>query len=134
MQTLTHVPRGGGEPVPEAAKSCTFTDREDESYRCKLRSGLTFADGTPVTAEDVKYSINRVIDIKSDSGPVGLLANIDTIETRGDNEVIFHLNTPDATFPYKLATPAHAASCRRASTRRGPRAGASRSTVPVRTR
>ncbi|MFF3358842.1 ABC transporter substrate-binding protein [Streptomyces sp. NPDC002917] len=106
VQTLTHVPRGGGEPVPEAARSCTFTDRENESYRCKLRSGLTFADGTPVTAEDVKYSISRVIGIKSDSGPVGLLANIDTIETSGDSEVIFHLKTPDATFPYKLATPA----------------------------
>ncbi|MFE7332562.1 ABC transporter substrate-binding protein [Streptomyces sp. NPDC057565] len=106
VQTLTHVPRGGGEPVPEAARSCTFTDRANESYRCKLRSGLEFADGTAVTAEDVKYSINRVIGIKSDSGPVGLLANIDTIETRGDSEVVFHLKTPDATFPYKLATPA----------------------------
>jgi peptide/nickel transport system substrate-binding protein len=106
VQTLTHVPRGGGQPVPEAARSCTFTDRGNESYRCRLRTGLTFADGTPITAEDVKYSINRVIDIKSDSGPVGLLANIDTIETSGDDEVIFHLKTPDATFPYKLATPA----------------------------
>ncbi|MFV5994039.1 ABC transporter substrate-binding protein [Streptomyces sp. NPDC056231] len=106
VQTLTHVPRGGGEPVPEAAESCTFTDRQNESYRCRLRSGLTFASGKPVTAEDVRYSINRVIRIDSDNGPVGLLANIDTIETRDDNEVIFHLKTPDATFPYKLATPA----------------------------
>ncbi|CAM5736631.1 hypothetical protein SMICM304S_08931 [Streptomyces microflavus] len=54
----------------------------------------------------MKFSIQRVIDINSDSGPVGLLANIDTIETKGDNQVVFHLNTPDATFPYKLATPA----------------------------
>ncbi|MGW9137466.1 ABC transporter substrate-binding protein [Streptomyces sp. NPDC055681] len=123
VQTLTHVPRGGGEPVPEAAKSCTFTDRENESYRCKLRSGLTFADGTPVTAEDVKYSINRVIDIKSDSGPVGLLANIDTIETHGDNEVIFHLNTPDATFPYKLATPAAGIVQKSKYPARSPRSG-----------
>ncbi|MFJ4843699.1 ABC transporter substrate-binding protein [Streptomyces sp. NPDC088746] len=105
VQTLTHIPRGGGEPVPEAAKSCTFTDTENESYRCTLRDGLTFADGTPVTPEDVKYSIQRVLDIKDESGPVGLLANIDTVETKGENEVIFHLKTPDATFPYKLATP-----------------------------
>ncbi|MYX12720.1 peptide-binding protein [Streptomyces sp. SID8374] len=106
VQTLTTVPNGGGEPVPEAAQSCTFTDTANESYRCTLRAGLKFADGTPVTAEDVKFSIQRVIDINSDSGPVGLLANIDTIETKGDNQVVFHLNTPDATFPYKLATPA----------------------------
>ncbi|MGC5346621.1 ABC transporter substrate-binding protein [Streptomyces sp. DT24] len=106
VQTLTHVPRGGGEPVPEAAESCLFTDTENESYRCKLRGGLKFSDGKPITADDVKYSIERVLDIKSDNGPVGLLANIDTMETKGEREIVFHLRTPDATFPYKLATPA----------------------------
>lgn len=105
VQTLTHVPRGGGQPVPEAAESCTFTDTANESYRCKLRAGLEFADGSAVTAEDVKYSIDRVIRIKSTNGPVALLNNIDTVETKGDREVVFHLRTSDATFPYKLATP-----------------------------
>ncbi|MFE2654707.1 ABC transporter substrate-binding protein, partial [Streptomyces sp. NPDC059346] len=47
-----------------------------------------------------------VIDIDADSGPVGLLSGIDMIETKGEDQVVFHLNTPDATFPYKLATPA----------------------------
>ncbi|MEV0786117.1 ABC transporter substrate-binding protein [Streptomyces sp. NPDC050423] len=105
VQTLMHVPRGGGQPVPEAAESCAFTDTKNESYRCKLRDGLEFADGSAVTAEDVKYSIDRVIRIKSINGPVALLDNIDTVETKGDREVVFHLRTSDATFPYKLATP-----------------------------
>ncbi|WP_406448511.1 ABC transporter substrate-binding protein [Streptomyces sp. NBC_00876] len=105
VQTLMSIPRGGGAPVPEAAESCTFTDRANESYRCRLRSGLEFADGGAVTAEDVKYSIDRVIRIKSTNGPVALLDNIDTVETKGEREVVFHLRTPDATFPYKLATP-----------------------------
>ncbi|MCX4821928.1 ABC transporter substrate-binding protein [Streptomyces sp. NBC_01142] len=105
VQTLMHSPRGGGEPVPDAAQSCTFTDNASESYRCKLRSGLKFADGTPVTAEDVKFSIERVLDIDADNGTAALLSNIDTIEANGD-EVVFHLSTPDATFPYKLSTPA----------------------------
>jgi peptide/nickel transport system substrate-binding protein len=104
VQTLLHVPRGGGEPVPEAARSCGFTDKASESYRCTLRPGLTFADGTPVTAEDVKYSVERVLKIKSDNGTAALLSNIDTVETKGD-EIVFHLKTPDATFPYKLSTP-----------------------------
>ncbi|MFF9149288.1 ABC transporter substrate-binding protein [Streptomyces sp. NPDC014861] len=105
VQTLVHVPRGGGHPVPEAAESCDFTDKASESYRCVLRSGLTFADGTPVTAEDVKYSIDRVRKIKSDNGAAALLSTVDTVETKGDREVVFHLNAPDATFPYKLSTP-----------------------------
>ncbi|MEU9863456.1 ABC transporter substrate-binding protein [Streptomyces sp. NPDC047971] len=105
VQTLMHVPRGGGEPVPEAAESCRFSDRLSESYRCTLREGLTFADGTPVTAADVKFSVERVLTIKSDNGTAALLANIDTVETNGDREIVFHLKTPDATFPYKLSTP-----------------------------
>ncbi|MFF3318513.1 ABC transporter substrate-binding protein [Streptomyces sp. NPDC003035] len=105
VQTLMHVPRGGGEPVPEAAESCLFSDRASESYRCTLREGLTFADGTPLTAEDVKFSVERVLAIKSDNGTAALLANIDTVETNGERDIVFHLKTPDATFPYKLSTP-----------------------------
>ncbi|MFV0130719.1 ABC transporter substrate-binding protein [Streptomyces sp. HMX112] len=105
VQTLVHVPRGGGRPVPEAASQCGFTDRASERYKCTLRDGLRFADGGPVTAEDVKFSIQRVLDIKADNGAAALLANIDTIETKGDTEVVFHLKSPDATFPYKLSTP-----------------------------
>ncbi|MFD7612090.1 ABC transporter substrate-binding protein [Streptomyces sp. NPDC059828] len=105
LQTLMHVPRGGGDPVPEAASRCAFTDNASESYRCTLRDGLQFSDGKPVTAEDVKFSIERVLEIRSDNGAAGLLANIDTIEVKGDKELVFHLSTPDATFPYKLSTP-----------------------------
>ncbi|WP_093801635.1 ABC transporter substrate-binding protein [Streptomyces sp. Wb2n-11] len=108
LQTLMHVPRGGGEPVPDAASKCGFTDTQNESYRCTLRGGLKFSDGDAITAEDVKFSIERVLRINDDNGPVALLSNIDTIETNGDNGIVFHLKTPDATFPYKLATPAAA--------------------------
>ena len=105
LQTLLRVPRGGGTPVPEAAEQCGFTDTENTSYRCKLRSGLKFSDGKALNATDVKFSIDRVLKIKDENGPVGLLSNIDTVEAKGDREVVFHLKTSDATFPYKLATP-----------------------------
>ncbi len=105
VQTLMAQPKGEGEPVPEAAESCSFTDSGSERYACKLREGLTFANGDPVTAEDVKYSIERALRINADSGVSALLNTIDTIETQGDREVVFHLKTADATFPYKLSTP-----------------------------
>nr|WSZ95196.1 ABC transporter substrate-binding protein [Streptomyces sp. NBC_00857] len=105
VQTLMQVPRGGGAPVPEAASKCGFTDRENQSYRCTLREGLKFANGDPVTAEDVKYSIQRTQDIKDASGVYALMGNVDALETNGDSEIIFHLKSSDATFPYKLSTP-----------------------------
>ncbi|MFG2331943.1 ABC transporter substrate-binding protein [Streptomyces sp. NPDC048604] len=105
LQTLMHVPRGGGRPVGDAASGCGFTDKASQSYRCTLREGLSFADGTPVTSEDVKFSIERVLAVKSDNGTAALLANIDKVEPQGEKAVVFHLKTPDATFPYKLSTP-----------------------------
>ncbi|MFI7502095.1 ABC transporter substrate-binding protein [Streptomyces sp. NPDC049687] len=105
VQTLMIVPKGEGDPIPEAAQSCGFTDSGNERYACKLRSGLKFSNGDAITAEDVKFSIDRARAIKADSGVFALLSTIDTVETQGDNEVIFHLKTADATFPYKLTTP-----------------------------
>ncbi|MER6565877.1 ABC transporter substrate-binding protein [Streptomyces sp. NPDC001093] len=105
VQTLMAQPKGEGDPVPDAAESCSFTDSGSERYACKLRDGLKFASGDPVTAQDVKYSIERALRIKSSSGVASLLNTIDTIETQGDREVVFHLKTADATFPYKLSTP-----------------------------
>ncbi|WP_340382004.1 ABC transporter substrate-binding protein [Streptomyces sp. SS7] len=105
VQTLMIVPKGDGDPVPEAAQSCGFTDSGNERYACKLRDGLKFSNGDPITAADVKFSIDRARAIKADSGVFALLSTIDTVETQGDNEVIFHLKTADATFPSKLSTP-----------------------------
>ncbi|MBZ6110324.1 MULTISPECIES: ABC transporter substrate-binding protein [Streptomyces] len=105
-QTLMTQPRGDGEPVPEAAQQCGFTDTGNERYACTLRDGLKFSNGDDLTAEDVKYSIDRAVSLEADTevGKV-LLSTVDTVETKGDREVVFHLKTADATFPYKLSTP-----------------------------
>ncbi|MGP3980374.1 ABC transporter substrate-binding protein [Streptomyces sp. KR80] len=108
LQTLMALPRSGGEPVPEAATRCGFTDRRNESYRCTLRSGMKFANGHALTADDVKFSIDRSLKIKDPAGPSSLLSDIDTVEAPSQNEIVFHLKRPDATFPHKLATPAAA--------------------------
>jgi len=105
VQTLMIIPRGDGEPEPEAAEECGFTDTGNERYACKLRKDLKFANGDPVTANDVKFSIDRALSIQADSGVFALLSTIDTVETQGDRDVIFHLKTADATFPFKLSTP-----------------------------
>jgi peptide/nickel transport system substrate-binding protein len=105
VQTLMVQPRGDGQPEPEAAEKCGFSDTGNERYSCTLRKDLKFSNGDPVTAKDVKFSIDRAMSLKADSGVFALLSTIDTIETQGDSEVIFHLKTADATFPFKLSTP-----------------------------
>jgi peptide/nickel transport system substrate-binding protein len=108
FQTLLRPPRSGTEPVPEAASECGFTDHHEEQYRCTLRSGLTFSNGHKLTAKDVVFSVKRMLEIGGEIGPASLLSGIDRVEATSGNEVVFHLKKPDATFPYKLATPAAA--------------------------
>ncbi|MFG2136822.1 ABC transporter substrate-binding protein [Streptomyces sp. NPDC048650] len=108
LQTLMRLPRTGNAPVPEAAESCGFRDTQNEQYRCTLRKGLKFSNGHALTAQDVKFSIDRMLQLNNTNGPVSLLDGIDKVETPSDSEVVFHLKKPDATFPQKLATPAAA--------------------------
>ncbi|MEU2427254.1 ABC transporter substrate-binding protein [Streptomyces sp. NPDC007851] len=105
-QTLLAYPDGATTPQPDAARSCGFTDSGSRTYRCVLRSGMKFADGAALDADAVKYSIDRIRAINAPSGPAGLLGSLDRVQTAGDHEVVFHLNKPDATFPFVLATPA----------------------------
>ncbi|MEW2286941.1 ABC transporter substrate-binding protein [Streptomyces sp. NPDC047841] len=106
FQTLLAYPNGATTPQPDAAESCSFTDSTSRTYRCELRPGLKFADGDPLTAEAVRHSIDRIRTIDAPGGPAGLLGSLDRVRTHGDREIVFHLNQPDATFPFVLATPA----------------------------
>ncbi|MGW3108069.1 ABC transporter substrate-binding protein [Streptomyces sp. NPDC001100] len=105
-QTLLAYPTGATTPEPDAAKSCGFTDDSNTTYRCELRAGMKFADGDTLDAQAVKHSIDRIRQINAPSGPAGLLGSLDRVQATGDREVLFHLNKPDATFPFVLATPA----------------------------
>lgn len=105
VQTLMIQPKGGGDPVPEAAEQCGFTDTRSRRYVCTLREDLRFADGDRITSKDVKFSVDRALSIQADSGVFSILSTVDSVETQGERKVIFHLNAPDATFPFKLSTP-----------------------------
>ncbi len=102
QRLLTFDPSGGAAPVPDAAKSCGFVGAGLRTYACTLRDDLTFPSGSKVTAEDVKFSFDRVKAINSEVGPASLLST-GSVDARG-LKVTFHLSSPDATFPFKVAT------------------------------
>ncbi|MFE9989245.1 ABC transporter substrate-binding protein [Streptomyces sp. NPDC005381] len=105
-QTLLGYPNGSVSPQPDAAEKCAFTDGTNRTYRCELRADLTFSDGDPLDARAVKYSIDRIRKINVRGGPAGLLGSLERVQVLGKREIVFHLNQPDATFPFVLATPA----------------------------
>lgn len=103
-QKVMHFPTGATTPVPDAAKSCTFTD--PKTYTCQMQPGLVFSNGDPLTAASVKFTFDRMLKIAAPNGPSSLLANLDSTTTTGTDTVAFHLKNPDATFPSVLATDA----------------------------
>lgn len=103
-QSLMSIAPGGTELIPDAAESCDFEN--DTTYVCTLKDGLTFHDGSDLTAEDVKFSLERVVRIEDPNGPSTLLATMKSVEAPDDKTVRITLTEPDATFPYALATPA----------------------------
>jgi peptide/nickel transport system substrate-binding protein len=103
FQSLLTFEAGGSQPVPDAAENCEFKGSDLRTYRCKLREGLTFPSGREMTAEDVKYSFDRVKKIKSEVGPSSLLDTLKSVSASGLT-VTFQLSSADATFPFKVAT------------------------------
>lgn len=102
-QSLMTFKSGAIVPEPDAAESCGFIGGKLQTYQCKLRDDLTFSDGKKITAEDVKYSFDRMMEIKTDVGPAVLFPSLKNVVTEG-RTITFNLSSRDATFPQKIAT------------------------------
>lgn len=102
-QSLMTFKSGATVPEPDAAESCGFIGGKLQTYQCKLRDDLSFSNGRKITSEDVKYSFERMLKIKTDVGPSVLFPSLKNVVTDG-RTITFNLTSRDATFPQKLAT------------------------------
>jgi peptide/nickel transport system substrate-binding protein/oligopeptide transport system substrate-binding protein len=107
---------GTPNPVPSLAESFTVSP-DGLAYTFVLRKGVKFSNGREVEASDVKYSIERAVDPKTQgpgAGFFGAIAGFEDvtggkattlsgIETPDKNTVVFKLSRPDATFLHVLA-------------------------------
>ena len=73
------------------------------SYMFVLREGVTFHDGTPLKASDVKFTFERLVDPETASTSASELASMESIEATDDRTVVMTLNAPDASFLATLA-------------------------------
>lgn len=63
------------------------TQVDDTTYTVKLREGAVFHDGSPVTADDVVYSFERVLDPANESLYAGFISFLDTVTKVDDTTV-----------------------------------------------
>ena len=73
------------------------------TFTLTLRKGTKFSDGSPITVDDVKWSLDRAKNPKEGIWNF-ILESVDTIETKGDDTVVLHLKHPDPTLAAGLAT------------------------------
>ncbi|MGD9511172.1 MAG: ABC transporter substrate-binding protein [Geminicoccaceae bacterium] len=88
--------------VPDLAESYEITP-DGLTYTFKLRPGVRFHNGRELVAEDIKYSIERVLDPATQSPGAGFFGSIASIEAPDPQTVVFRLNRPDATFLHVMA-------------------------------
>lgn len=87
-----------GDVTPAVAEDYAVSN-DATVYTFNLRDGITFHDGNPVTAEDVKYSLERSREINGEASPLNAISDIsipdeDTIVItldKGNSEFIYNL-------------------------------------------
>jgi peptide/nickel transport system substrate-binding protein len=70
---------------------------DDKTYEVTLRDGAKFHDGSDVTADDVVFSFERVLDPKNDSLYATFIPFIDSVKKKNDHSV-----TIKTKYPYSL--------------------------------
>ncbi|MGF1562752.1 MAG: ABC transporter substrate-binding protein [Geminicoccaceae bacterium] len=107
---LVRYADGTLEVEPALATDWTISD-DGLVYTFTLREGVTFHDGTPLTAEAVTFNFERMLDESHpfhDTGPFPLsffFSAVDTVEAVDARTVRFTLSEPYAPFLSNLAYP-----------------------------
>lgn len=89
-----------GSVEPEIATEWS-SNADSTEWTFTLREGVTFHDGTPLTAEDVVWTYEKIM-ADADSPVAAYLSRVESIAANGDYEVTFKLSAPFAPWPRQL--------------------------------
>ncbi|MFE7550588.1 ABC transporter substrate-binding protein [Streptomyces gardneri] len=110
----------GGELTTDLAEDLGVSSNGAKTWTFKLKPGLKYEDGTPITAQDVKYNVERSFSPDLPGGPdyaarylVGAEGykgpaqgkHLDSVRTPDDRTIVFELRKPFAEFPYATVLP-----------------------------
>lgn len=89
-------------PLPALAESFASEDAQEWTFR--LRRGVAFHDGKPLTPADVVYSLMRHKDPAVGSKANAIAAQIDSVIADGPQAVKVRLKAPNADLPVLMGT------------------------------
>ncbi|MGY2130141.1 ABC transporter substrate-binding protein [Blastococcus sp. SYSU DS0617] len=126
LVTYSSEPGRTGELVPDLATDLGTLSEDGLSWTYTLREGVRFENGRPITAQDVKYGIQRSFDARTVvGGPTYVVDLFDdpanrypgpysaeeddpeltAVETPDERTIVFRLRAPEPDLPYVLALP-----------------------------
>ncbi|MEK3793632.1 ABC transporter substrate-binding protein [Paenibacillus sp. FSL R7-0204] len=88
-----------GEITDQLAASHTISE-DGLTYTFVLRDGLKFSNGTPVTAEDAVFSLQRHLKV---GGPLAISAKVDTVKAQDEKTLVITLKEPYTPFISELS-------------------------------
>lgn len=99
-ETLIEVDPTNMDLLPDAglASEWGFADGDQTTFEVTIKPDVTFHDGTDLTAEAAKTSLEYSIE----NGHADVFSTLDEIEVSSDLELTFHLKHPDSAFPHVL--------------------------------
>ena len=100
--TLLYVnPDGSEDPEQRIAESYEISE-DGMDYTFKIRDDVTFHDGTPVTVDDVVFSIEMYKASQYQGSQISVLSSVEAVD---DSTVVCHLDTPYAPFLLGISSP-----------------------------
>src|SRR5256714_1752939 len=90
---------------PDLAASMPTTSADGKTVTVKIRSGVKFHNGDPLTSADVKYTFDRILDAKTAAVARSFFTDVDNIATPDATTVVFNLKNPNAALLAYMAHP-----------------------------
>ncbi|MFE5795413.1 ABC transporter substrate-binding protein [Streptomyces sp. NPDC056503] len=113
----------GSELVPDLAEDLGTPSDGARTWTFRLKPGLKYEDGTPITSQDVKHNVERSFSPDLPGGPdyaARYLAgakgyqgpaqggHLDSVKTPDARTIVFELDRPFAEFPFAATLPTFA--------------------------
>lgn len=92
-----------GSVEPDLAAEMPQVSKDGLTWTVKLREGVTFHDGSPLTAADVVYTFEEAQDPENGAVWLSGLAYVESTTAKGDDTVVIKLREPYAYLDSKLA-------------------------------
>lgn len=93
-----------GSLIPAVAESYEISE-DGLTYTFKIRDGIKFHNGNPVTTDDVLYSISRCAENSGDAALVSAFSAIKDAKAIDEKTVTFSLEQPNLELVYYLTAP-----------------------------